>query len=125
MSGAGSPPAAVVRPRNVYPAYHAHVYFGQDTRAQAEALCRSAGEKFGVAVGRVHQKRVGPHPHWSCQLAFDAAQFDALVPWLEASRGGLTILVHGLTGDDLKDHTTHAAWLGAPAILDLSVFSSD
>jgi DOPA 4,5-dioxygenase len=125
MSDAGSPPPAVVRPRNVYPAYHAHVYFAQDTLAQAGALCRAAGETFGVAVGRVHQKRVGPHPHWSCQLAFDAAQFDALVPWLEASRGGLTVLVHGLTGDDLKDHTTHAAWLGAPATLDLSVFSSD
>ena len=124
MSGARSSPA-VKRPRNVYPAYHAHVYFDRDTRAQAEALCRAAGETFGVAVGRVHQKRVGPHPHWSCQLAFDAAQFDALVPWLEANRGGLTILVHGLTGDDLKDHTTHAAWLGAPATLDLSVFSSD
>lgn len=125
MSGAASSPATVARPRNVYPAYHAHVYFAPDTRAQAEALCRAAGETFGVAVGRVHQKLVGPHPHWSCQLAFDAAQFDALVPWLEANRRGLTILVHGLTGDDLKDHTAHAAWLGAPATLDLSVFSSD
>lgn len=124
MSDAGSPPPAVVRPRNVYPAYHAHVYFAQDTLAEAEALCRAAGETFGVVVGRVHQKLVGPHPHWSCQLAFTAAHFDALVPWLEANRGGLTILVHGLTGNDLKDHTTHAAWLGIPATLDLSVFSS-
>lgn len=123
MSGANASPAAVKRPRNSYPAYHAHVYFAQDTLAQAEALCRAAGETFGVAVGRVHHKRVGPHPHWSCQLAFDAAQFDAVLPWLEANRGGLTILVHGLTGSELEDHTTHAAWLGSPATLDLSVFS--
>ena len=123
MSGAGSSPSAVKRPRNIYPAYHAHVYFAQDTLAQAEALCRAAGERFGVAVGRVHQKLVGPHPHWSCQLAFDAAKFDALLPWLEANRGGLTIFVHGLTGNYLEDHTTHAAWLGLPATLDLSVFS--
>jgi len=114
---------AVRRPRNVYPAYHAHVYFGPDTLAQAAALCRAAGETFGVQVGRVHQKLVGPHPCWSCQLAFDAAQFDALIPWLEAHRDGLTVLVHGLTGNDLEDHTTHAAWLGTPATLDLSVFS--
>jgi DOPA 4,5-dioxygenase len=123
MSGATSSPAAVKRPRNVYPAYHAHVYFAEDTLAQAETLCRAAGERFGVAVGRVHRKLVGPHPHWSCQLAFDAAQFDALLPWLEANRGGLTVFVHGLTGNDLKDHTIHAAWLGSPATLDLSVFS--
>jgi aromatic ring-cleaving dioxygenase len=115
---------AVRRPRNVYPAYHAHVYFGPDTLERAAALCRAAGETFGVQVGRVHQRRVGPHPQWSCQLAFDAAQFDTLVPWLEANRGGLTVLVHGLTGNDLADHTTHAAWLGAPATLDLSVFSA-
>ena len=120
MSGNG---AAVRRPRNVYPAYHAHVYFGPDTVERAAALCRAAGETFGVQVGRVHRKRVGPHPQWSCQLAFNAAQFDALVPWLEAQRDGLTVLVHGLTGNDLEDHTTHAAWLGRPAELDLSVFS--
>lgn len=114
---------AIRRPRNIYPAYHAHVYFGPDTLERAAALCRAAGETFGVQVGRVHQKLVGPHPCWSCQLAFDAAQFDALVPWLEARRDGLTILVHGLTGNDLEDHTTHAAWLGTPATLDLSVFS--
>lgn len=114
---------AVRRPRNVYPAYHAHVYFGSDTVDRAAALCQAAGERFGVQVGRVHRKRVGPHPYWSCQLAFDAAQFDALIPWLEAHRDGLTVLVHGLTGNDLEDHTSHAAWLGRPAELDLSVFS--
>ena len=27
-----------------------------------------------------------------------------------------------LTGDDLEDHTTHAAWLGEPATLNLDVF---
>jgi DOPA 4,5-dioxygenase len=34
----------------------------------------------------------------------------------------LTILVHGLTGEDLADHTEHASWLGEPAELDLSIF---
>ena len=28
-------------------------------------------------VGRVHEKLVGPHPQWSCQLSFLAADFDA------------------------------------------------
>jgi aromatic ring-cleaving dioxygenase len=115
-------PATIPRPRNVYAHYHAHVYFGPDTVEQARALCTEAGERFGVAVGRVHEKLVGPHPHWSCQLAFDSAGFTPLIDWLEAHRHGLTVLVHGLTGDNLADHTTHATWLGDPAPLNLEMF---
>ena len=110
------------RPENLYSHYHAHVYFGPETVAQARALCQQAGELFGVAVGRVHEREVGPHPHWSCQLAFDGAIFDSFIPWLDQHRGGLDVLVHGLTGDDLADHTTHAAWLGQEAALKLDMF---
>lgn len=110
------------RPVNHLPAYHAHIYFGPETADRAEALAAQAGALFGVAVGRVHRQPVGPHPQWSCQLAFDSAQFDALVPWLDANRGGLDILVHGLSGDDLADHTEHASWLGNEWPLSLAMF---
>jgi DOPA 4,5-dioxygenase len=110
------------RPENLHASYHAHVYFGPGTVEQARRLCASAGEKFGVAIGRVHEKLVGPHPHWSCQIAFDRAHFDQVVGWLDAHRGGLDVLVHGLTGDDLADHTTHASWLGEASRLNLEVF---
>lgn len=112
----------VPRPRDVYAHYHAHVYFGPGSVQQARALCTQAGERFGVAVGRVHEKLVGPHPHWSCQIAFDSATFAPLIEWLEANRNGLDVLVHGLTGDNLADHTTHAAWLGNPSPLNLEMF---
>lgn len=112
----------IPRPRNLHARYHAHVYFGPGTVEQARALCHEAGERFGAVVGRVHERLVGPHPHWSCQLAFDSAQFDALVPWLDSHRDGLDVLVHGLTGDNLADHTQNASWLGRPAVLDLSMF---
>ena len=112
----------IKRPENVHEHYHAHVYFDERTVEQARALCQQASDRFGVVMGRVHQKLVGPHPHWSCQLVFDSKQFDALIPWLDAHRNGLNILVHADTGNDLEDHTTHAAWLGEPATLDLSHF---
>ena len=112
----------IKRPENAHERYHAHVYFGEGTVEQARALCQEAADKFGVTMGRVHQKLVGPHPRWSCQLAFDSKQFDALVPWLDEHRGGLTVLVHADTGNNLEDHTTHASWLGEPAELDLSHF---
>lgn len=107
------------RPENVHANYHAHVYFGPDTLEHGCWLCATAGEIFGLRVGRIHQKPVGPHPCWSCQLAFSAAEFDALMAWLDKNRNDLTIFVHGLTGDDLADHTTHARWLGAAATLNL------
>ncbi|RZJ14527.1 MAG: 4,5-dioxygenase [Haliea sp.] len=110
------------RPENIYAAYHAHVYFGPGTVEQARQLCEEAGRLFGVAVGRVHEREVGPHPHWSCQLAFDSAAFEKLIPWLEAHRNGLNVLVHGETGDALADHTRHASWLGEEAVLRLEMF---
>ncbi len=109
-------------PRNLHERYHAHVYFDAATVERARALCRAAAERFGAVMGRVHERPVGPHPRWSCQLAFDARQFHQLIPWLDAHRDGLTVFVHGLTGDDLADHTAHASWLGEPEALDLSVF---
>lgn len=110
------------RPENLHSRYHAHVYFDAETVEQARALCQQAASRFGIAMGRVHEKLVGPHPRWSCQLAFDSTQFDALIPWLDEHRGGLTVLVHADTGENLEDHTTHASWLGEPATLDLSHF---
>ena len=110
------------RPQNIHPAYHAHVYFDADTVAQAKALVAEAGSRFDVQVGRVHEKLVGPHPRWSCQLAFSASEFDRIVPWLDEHRDGLDVFVHGLSGDALKDHTDYAYWLGNDWPLDLAQF---
>jgi aromatic ring-cleaving dioxygenase len=112
------------RPRNLYSRYHVHVYFDDKSTAQARNLCQTAATLFGVTMGRVHEKLVGPHPHWSCQLAFDSTQFELLIPWLETHRGGLSILVHGVTGNGLEDHTANASWLGEPAKLNLSIFGA-
>lgn len=117
--------AMVKRPKNIYSRYHAHVYFDADTVDHARWLCHEAGRLFGIFVGHVHERLVGPHPHWSCQLIFDSSEFEQVVPWLEGNRQGLTILVHGDTGDDLEDHTLHAMWLGNPSELNLAKFRSD
>ncbi|WP_366524932.1 DOPA 4,5-dioxygenase family protein [Acaryochloris sp. IP29b_bin.137] len=110
------------RPTNVYDRYHAHVYFDANSVEMASSICHQAGELFGIQVGRVHQKLVGPHPRWSCQLSFSKSQFDQLIPWLEVNRDDLTVFVHALTGNDLEDHTIHASWLGDAVPLNLSVF---
>lgn len=104
--------------------YHAHVYFNADTFLEASALCDQAGEIFPISVGRKHQKPVGPHPMGSCQLAFAPKTFGEIIPWLALHRKGLTVFIHPETGNDLKDHTEHAIWMGTLETLHLDLFLS-
>lgn len=112
----------IKRPVNSHRAYHAHVYFEAETVEFASDLCTKAGELFPVKVGRVHQKLVGPHPKWSCQIKFTDREFEQLLGWLDEKRNGLSVLVHALSGDELEDHTIYAYWLGDPVPLDLTEF---
>ncbi|WP_432454330.1 MULTISPECIES: DOPA 4,5-dioxygenase family protein [unclassified Agarivorans] len=109
-------------PQNVHKHYHAHVYFDATSLEFATQLCQQAAQKCAIKMGRVHQTLVGPHPHWSCQLSFSEQHFEQLIPWLEAQRQDLNILVHAQTGNNLRDHTEYAYWLGTPQSLNLSMF---
>ena len=97
--------------------YHAHVYFDADT-------IETARDRYGVDMARMHEKPVGPHPMWSCQLAFEPEVFDQIIPWLALNRQGLVIFTHPDTGNHLADHRDHAIWMGAMPTLDLSIFKS-
>ena len=116
MNDATTPP-----PDTAIHGWHAHVYFNADTLAQARTLCEAAAAAFPLKMGRVHEKPVGPHPDWSCQLAFKAALFADVIPWLTLHRGGLVVFIHPITGNDLVDHRDRAIWMGAVRPLDLSV----
>jgi DOPA 4,5-dioxygenase len=103
--------------------FHAHVYFDADTVGQARALCAAAALRFPLKMGRVHERPVGPHPDWSCQLAFRPAVFADLIPWLAMHRGGLVVFIHPISDNDLADHRDRAMWMGAVRPLDLRVLS--
>lgn len=105
--------------------YHAHVYFNAQTLPQARTLCETAAQHFPLKMGRVHEKPVGPHPDWSCQLAFKAALFADVIPWLMLHRNGLVVFIHPITGNDLVDHRDYALWMGAVRPLNLSVLSAE
>lgn len=101
--------------------YHAHVYFGPGSVTEARALYERIPAAFPkAALGRFHERPVGPHPAWTYQIVFGPEQFGAIVPWLSQQRGTLDILVHGLSGDDIRDHTALTMWLGRSYSLDLS-----
>jgi len=102
--------------------YHAHIYFDDATADTARAVCEAAAAQFGVAMGRMHAKPVGPHPMGSCQLEAQPAQFALLLPWLALNRAGLIVFCHPTTGDDLADHRDHAIWMGTGLDLNLAIF---
>ena len=107
-------------PQNRHQQYHAHLYFDAQTLEFATRLSQSVAEQYSLTVGRVHQKLVGPHTQWSCQILFTQQDFDVLIPWLDEHRQGLSVLVHADTGDDLLDHTEYVYWLGEPIEINLS-----
>jgi len=102
--------------------YHAHVYFDADTIDTARAVCEEAARLFEVQMGRIHERPVGPHPRWSCQLGFEPGVLDQVLPWLMLNRQGLTIFTHPDTGEHLEDHRDRAVWMGEMLDLDLSIF---
>jgi DOPA 4,5-dioxygenase len=102
--------------------FHAHVYYDVSDRDKALKLCETAGKKFGVKVGRMHDNPVGPHPRGSCQLTIEKEQLADVLSWLVLNRGKLTVFTHAQTGNALKDHTQHVIWLGPSETLKLDQF---
>lgn len=102
--------------------YHAHVYYGADTKKTAARLRRRINARFETVLGRWHDDARGPHPVSFYQVAFAPELFAELVPWLALNREDLSILVHPETGNDLADHSDYAMWLGDSFPLHLEVF---
>lgn len=101
--------------------YHAHLYFDATSADAARALCGEAATQLPVQVGRFHERTIGPHLSWSCQLAFAPSEFGTVIPWLAMHRGGLVVFVHPISDNELIDHRDRAIWMGAVCELKLDV----
>ncbi len=109
-----------MRDPQIITGYHAHIYYPTDDARDRAAVIREAIlKRWEVRMGRWRDMPVGPHPIPMYQVAFDAALFAEIVPWLMLNRNGLTILVHPETGDAVEDHETNPLWLGEKLDLDI------
>lgn len=99
--------------------YHAHVYYTPERENQVRRICSGFDPIW-------HDHPVGPHPVPMATIRFRATEKEALVRHLEQGMAGvsegISILIHEDTGDDLRDHTEGAEWLGPPVALDFNHF---
>lgn len=103
--------------------YHVHVYFDSQQLETASQLHRELADEFKVAPGRIVPVPVGPHPTGMFQLVIASSQFGSIVEWLLHHRRGLDVLVHAVSGNDLKDHTERCFWLGQSHVLKLEALN--
>lgn len=102
--------------------YDAHIYFTPQTRPKAETLQKALLNSFTpeqMRVSRLVDRPVGPHPLPMFEVNFPKANFQMIRNFLEDNRNGLDVLIHTVTGDDPKDHTEGATWLGQKLELDM------
>jgi aromatic ring-cleaving dioxygenase len=105
--------------------FDAHVYYTPETRGAAALLREQAIAHFWkrpIYIGALVDQLVGPHMQPMFEINFSSDLYAQVVQWLKQERGGLSILVHEVTGDDRKDHSTGAVWLGEKLDLDESKF---
>ncbi len=101
--------------------FDAHIYFTPESRDRAQALRDKAFAELKtipMRIGPLIDKKVGPHPLPMFQIQFSPGSLSEMILWLMANRNGLTVLVHQITGDDLRDHYDGALWMGEILELD-------
>jgi DOPA 4,5-dioxygenase len=99
--------------------FHAHVYFDAIERPTAERIRDALAQHLGVNVGALHDRPVGPHAKAMFQVAITPEQFATVVPWLMVNRAGLSVLVHPISDDPVRDHDASALWMGEPLPIDV------
>eukprot|EP01135_Chromosphaera_perkinsii_P003795 Nk52_evm41s255 gene=Nk52_evmTU41s255 len=118
--------------------FHAHLYWeiGNEKQYECAMHIRNALEKEfvrpqehnnhnnnGIVLGNVNKGKRGPHTKASMEIIIPKELVGAVVTALQLLRGEeISVLLHPLSGDDLKDHTTYAMWMGTPVELNLTIF---
>ncbi len=102
--------------------YHLHFYYNESNIEYAKSLGQEIKKLYQVELGRFHERPVGPHPMWSVQLTLDRSNLYDALSFSIQNREDLIFFIHPVSGDDLKDHTDYATWVGEKQELDLSIF---
>ncbi|KNE70358.1 hypothetical protein AMAG_14499 [Allomyces macrogynus ATCC 38327] len=124
-SAAERAPSTVAWPHPIT-SYDVHIYWLPSSKQQyleAMALKERAAELFPhLWHGKMWDRPIGPHPYNMFEIDIHRADdFGPFVAWLVLNHGSLSVLIHPQTGNDVKDHTEHALWLGQKVPLDVGM----
>ena len=97
--------------------YHAHIYWHNEDQRRRALFLRFPLKELGCLLGSICEKPIGPHPQAMYQANYTSDNAQAVESLLAES--GLDVLLHEDTGDDVRDHTQGARWLGNELKLDL------
>lgn len=117
---------SIKRPKDWVCDFDAHIYFDLNQYEIILNLQKKIKESFSsddIFVGDIIPKNVGPHLKPMMEVNFKRSHFTEFVLWLMDNRGPLSILVHKLSDNDFKDHTSGALWLGKQVALDYDKFN--
>ncbi|KAI9218209.1 DOPA-like domain-containing protein [Blastocladiella britannica] len=109
--------------------FDVHVYWLPSSKAQYEeamALKAKAEKLFPqLSHGMMWDGPSGPHPYNMFEIdIYNAIDFATFVPWMILNHGNLSVLIHPQAGNDVRDHTFHAMWLGQPVPLDMGLLEA-
>ena len=114
------------QPEDTLYGYHVHIYFDgtEENEQKARRTLARLDAQFPETLQEVHRlgRNVGPHlsPNFSSTIMPE--DFGKIVSWLQLHSDGLSILIHPVTNDDMRDHRDCTMWIGTPEALDLSFF---
>lgn len=97
--------------------YHAHIYWQNEDQRREALNLRQPLQDLGCQLGRIWDEPIGPHPYAMYQVNYSDTNSVAVETLLNTTK--LDILLHEDTGDDLRDHTDGARWIGNKLKLDL------
>ena len=97
--------------------YHAHIYWQNEDQRREALHLRQPLQNLGCQLGSIHDDPIGPHPYAMYQVNYSSTIAKEVENLLYKAK--LHILLHEDTGDDVRDHTKGARWIGRP--LDLNI----
>jgi aromatic ring-cleaving dioxygenase len=99
--------------------FHAHIYWSNETEKAIALSFRDSLEEMGCDLGSIHEQKVGPHSLPMYQVEYSSENKGTVEDYLQTNAETLSILLHEDTGDEIKDHTEGANWIGRKLFLNL------
>jgi DOPA 4,5-dioxygenase len=97
--------------------YHAHIYWQNEAQRFEALKLRQPLQELGCQLGSMHDEPIGPHPYAMYQVNYNSNIAEDVEEFLSKTK--LDILLHEDTGDDVRDHTTGARWIGNKLTLNI------